>query len=91
MLFYLALILSMSGNDTVRARRRDQAAISSRVSSDNVRVYTVPRTAMAAGGGNLKVIPNDSEFQKELIVVGDKLVVVDFFATWYFYFLVLFK
>ncbi len=39
---------------------------------------------MAAGLGNVKVVPSDADFQKELIVAGDKLVVVDFFATWYY-------
>lgn len=37
---------------------------------------------MADAFGRVKVIPSDQEFQKELIVAGDKLVVVDFFATW---------
>lgn len=37
---------------------------------------------MAEVPGNVKVILTDSDFQKELIVAGDKLVIVGFFATW---------
>ena len=33
--------------------------------------------------GNFKEINDDSEFQLELTNAGTKLVVVDFFATWY--------
>ena len=33
--------------------------------------------------GNFKEINEDSEFQLELTNAGTKLVVVDFFATWY--------
>ena len=31
----------------------------------------------------MKNIVNDAEFQKELITAGDRLVVVNFSATWY--------
>lgn len=57
--------------------------------TDFSRVYTVSDRAirysseMAQGGSRVKVILSDSEFQKELISSGNKLVVVDFFATWY--------
>jgi len=37
---------------------------------------------MAEVPGNVKTILTDSDFQKELIVAGDKLVIVCFFATW---------
>lgn len=37
---------------------------------------------MAAAKSSVRVVEKDSEFQKELIVAGSKLVVVDFFATW---------
>ena len=40
---------------------------------------------MASGSGaqgNVKVVGSDSNFQKELLTAGDKLVLVDFFATW---------
>ena len=38
--------------------------------------------------GNVKVLTEDSQFQLELTSAGTKLVVADFFATWYdgFYF-----
>ena len=39
--------------------------------------------AMAAGGGGrIKNVVSDAEFQMELIAAGEQLVVVDFFATW---------
>ena len=34
------------------------------------------------GGGKVKTIQSDSEFQKELVLAAERLVVVDFFATW---------
>lgn len=37
---------------------------------------------MAAAGGRIKVVASDSDFQKELATAGDRLLVVDFFATW---------
>ena len=37
---------------------------------------------MAASPSRVKLISSDSEFQKELSLVGQQLVVVDFFATW---------
>ena len=38
---------------------------------------------MATGlSGRVKAIQSDSEFQRELIAVGEKLIVADFFATW---------
>ena len=38
---------------------------------------------MATGGSSrVKAVLSDSDFQRELIAVGDKLIVVDFFATW---------
>ncbi|KAL5469462.1 hypothetical protein EMCRGX_G030719 [Ephydatia muelleri] len=37
---------------------------------------------MAAAGGRIKVVASDSDFQKELVTAGDRLVVADFFATW---------
>ena len=40
---------------------------------------------MATGGGGsgkIKNIVSDADFQKELITAGDRLVIVDFFATW---------
>ncbi len=37
-----------------------------------------------AGGGGIIHIENDAHFQQELDKAGEKLVVVDFFATWYY-------
>ena len=37
---------------------------------------------MAAGGGKVKAITSDSDFQKELALNSESLIVVDFFATW---------
>ena len=38
---------------------------------------------MADGGGDkVKTILSDSEFQKELVLAVERLVVVDFYATW---------
>lgn len=37
----------------------------------------------SAAQGNVKVADSDSNFQKELLTAGGKLVVVDFFATWW--------
>ena len=35
-----------------------------------------------AGGGKVKLIASDSDFQKELALNSESLIVVDFFATW---------
>ncbi len=40
---------------------------------------------MAAGLGNVKVVLSDADFQKELIVAGDKLLVAAFCAAGYVY------
>ena len=37
---------------------------------------------MAASANRVKQISSDSDFQKELSLLGQQLVVVDFFATW---------
>ena len=36
--------------------------------------------AMATGKGRLKTVLSDTEFQKELIAAGERVVVVDFYA-----------
>ena len=38
------------------------------------------------GQGDVIVIPDDSKFQPELQRAGDRLVVVDFTASWYVWF-----
>ena len=37
----------------------------------------------AAGNSNVKEIKDDNQFKRELTMALEKLVVVDFFATWY--------
>ena len=38
---------------------------------------------MAEGSSNaVKVVASDTEFQRELALANEKLVVVDFYATW---------
>lgn len=40
---------------------------------------------MASGsstGVSVKAVVSDGDFQNELVIAGDKIVVVDFFATW---------
>ena len=36
----------------------------------------------ASGGGTVKAITSDSDFQKELALNSESLIVVDFFTTW---------
>lgn len=49
-------------------------------------LYELTKTdfTMATGGatGNVKEVPSDRDFQQELVLASNKLVVVDFFATW---------
>ena len=47
----------------------------------NIRVLATYAMA-AGGGGRMKNVVSDAEFQMELIAAGEQLVVVDFFATW---------
>ena len=38
---------------------------------------------MAAGRGKVKDIASDADFQRELVTAEDKVVVVNFTASWY--------